>query len=170
MNLREQILQEHSKENAVYIADWIGNNASKVAMLIDLFLNDEYRVVQRAAYAVSKVADRNPELLATHLEPMVAKMKESGLHIAVKRNIIRLLQDITLPEHLHGDIMNICFNFLTDLKEPIAVRIFSMTVLDKLSEQYPEIKQELHTIIKDELERGASAGFMSRARKILNKK
>lgn len=171
MNIREKILEEHSKENAESIAEWVGTDKKRLEQLIHIFLHDEYRVVQRSAYAVSKVADRNPKLMEPYLDEMVAKMKEPNTHIAVKRNVIRILQDVTIPEHLHGDVMNTCFDLLTDHKEAIAVRVFSMTVLDNLSLIYPEIKQELHTIIHEELESGhASAGFKSRAKKILKRK
>ncbi len=169
MNIREKILEEHSKENAEAIADWIGTNKARLKELIDIFLHDEYRVVQWSAYAVSKVADQHPKLMEPYLDDMVARMKEPDLHVAVKRNVVRILQDVTIPEHLHGDVMNTCFDFLADTNETIAVRVFSMTVLDHLSIIYPEIKQELHAIIHDELENGhASAGFKSRAKKILN--
>lgn len=171
MNIREKILEEHSKENAEAVAKWVGTDKKRLKQLIHIFLYDEYRVVQRSAYAVSKVADRTPKLMEPYLDDMVAKMTEPDTHVAVKRNVIRILQDVTIPEHLHGDVMNTCFDLLADPKEAIAVRVFSMTVLDNLSLIYPEIKQELHTIIHEELESGhASAGFKSRAKKILKRK
>lgn len=171
MDIRKIILEDHTKENAEAIAEWIGTDKDRLKELIDIFLNDEYRAVQWAAFVVSKVADKNPQSLEPYLDDMVAKMKEQGPHIAVKRNVLRILQNITIPQHLHGDIMNTCFNYLADPKEAIAVRVFSMTVLDNLTKEYPEIKQELHTIIQDELEQGhASAGFISRAKKILRRK
>ncbi|MEZ5017303.1 MAG: hypothetical protein R2800_09650 [Flavipsychrobacter sp.] len=170
MNIREQILTEHSKENAEAIADWIGTDKSRLKKLIDIFLYDEYRVVQWAAFVISRVADKHHDLLTPHLDSMVARMKEPNLHVAVKRNVLRILQDRQIPEHLHGDIMNLCFDSLANVQEPIAVRVFSMTVLDNLSKQYPEIKQELHAIIEEELQRGASAGFTSRAKKILKRR
>lgn len=167
MDVREQLLFEHSKDNADLIAGWIGSDAKRFAQLMDLFLNDEYRIVQRAAYSVSKVADNHPQLILPYLDAMVSSMMDKGLHIAVKRNVLRILQDTDIPEHLHGDIMNTCFNTLVNVSEPIAVRVFSMTVLDNLAKHYPEIRQELNIIIEEELERGASAGFRSRAKRIL---
>lgn len=59
---------------------------------------------------------------------------------------------------------------LADVKETVAVRVFCMTVLDNLSKHYPEIKQELRVILQDQLEQGCTAGFRSRASKILRSK
>ena len=167
MNLREAILKEHSKAQALKIADWVGNNETHFALLMHLFLKDEYRVVQRSAWIVSMVADRHPSLLHSHLNAMVKRMEEQNLPVAVKRNVIRILQDIPITKKLQGAIMDICFHFLSDPKEAIAVRCFSMTVLANLSKDHPEIKNELNTVVKSALEEKPSAGFRARARKIL---
>lgn len=170
MNIREQLLSEHSKENAELIANWIGNDSIRFQLLMNVFLNDEYRVVQRAAHVVGKVADKYPQIILPHIDSMVNRMLEPGLPVAVKRNVVRVLQYVDIPEKYHGDVMNICFDRLADVNETVAVRVFSMTILDNLSKYYPEIKQELHSILEDQLELGCTAGFKSRAKKILKRK
>lgn len=167
MDLRSEILKEHSKKQATKIADWIGNDEKRFALLLQLSLKDEYRVVQRAAWIVSKVADRHPKILLPHLAAIVKRVDGNDLPTAVKRNVVRLLQNVPIPKKLHGPVMNVCFQFLTDPKETIAVRCFSMTVLSNLSKDYPEIKQELKTVIEEVLKQKASAGIRARARKVL---
>jgi dihydroorotase len=97
-------------------------------------------------------------------------MNEPGVHVAVKRNVVRTLQYVDIPETLHGEVMNTCFDLLADPSETVAVRVFSMTVLDRLSAQYPEIRQELKVIIEDVLEQGCTAAFRARARIVLKGK
>lgn len=167
MNLREEILREHSKANTAAITAWIGADKKRFADLVALFLHDEYRVVQRAARVVSLVAEKEPELLVPHLESVVLRMQDAGIPVAVKRNGVRLLQHIAIPESLHGPVMNICFDLLADPKEAIAVRAFSMTVLARLADQYPEIRQELVLLIEEALEHEPSAGLRSRGNKVL---
>jgi hypothetical protein len=75
-----------------------------------------------------------------------------------------------IPEPHHGVVMNSCFDFLADPQETIAVRCFSMSVLDNLSKIYPEIRQELVAILEDGLANEATAGFRARAKKILKRK
>ena len=62
--------------------------------------------------------------------------------------------------------MNLCFDYIISPGEKPAIKAFSLTVLQHLSKQYPEIKQELKTIIEDRRE-FESAAFKSRAKKIL---
>src|ERR1044072_6798370 len=143
MDLKAEILKEHSKEQALKVTNWVGSDKKRLEELLHLFLHDEYRVVQRSARMVSMVAEIQPELIKPHLEAIVNKMNEPGVHVAVKRNVVRLLQYMDIPEPLHGMVMNTCFELLADPKETIAVRAFSMTVLANLAKVYPDIKQEL---------------------------
>lgn len=167
MDLRSELLKEHSRKQSEKIAQWIGNDPERFAAFMQLFMEDEYRVVQRAAGVLSVVAEKHYDLAAPHLPAMVKKMSEPGVHVAVKRNVVRILQLVEIPEKLHGDVMNACFNLLADVKETIAVRVFAMTVLANLAGTYPDIKQELRAIIEDELSHQPSAGFKARAKKLL---
>ena len=71
-----------------------------------------------------------------------------------------------VPETLHGDLMNACFDFIQSPVAPAAFKAFSLTILEKLCKHYPEIKQELQLIIKDRWEMETPA-FRARAKKIL---
>ena len=80
--------------------------------------------------------------------------------------ILRLMQEIELPEAYHGEIMDMCFTYLESPKESLAVKVFSMSVLGNLTKYYPEIKTELKLIIEEQLPH-QSAGFKSRAKQVL---
>ena len=166
MKLREEILKEHSKAQCTKIVKWVGSNQQRFDELFYLFLNDEYRVVQRSAWPVSYCVDAYPVLIGKHWRQLMQHLKKSGLQDAVKRNSIRFMQQIELPEKHHGKIMDMCFNYLESPKESLAVKVFSMSVLGNLTKYYPEIKTELKLIIEDQLPH-QSAGFKSRAKKIL---
>jgi hypothetical protein len=92
-------------------------------------------------------------------------LDKQDAHVAVKRNIMRLLQDIEIPKQLYGTLTDKCFT-LMDPKETIAVRVFSMSVLASIAKQEPDLKRELRIVIEDQLPY-ASAGFLSRAKKVL---
>ncbi len=167
MDLRHEILLEHSRLQTLKISDWIGSDKKRLAQLMDMFLHDETKVVQRAAWVVRMLYEKHPQIILPYLEQLINRMNEPGMHVAVKRNVVGILQDVAIPESLQGQVMNTCFDMLADPKETIAVRCHSMTVLDNLSKTYPEIRQELVTIIQDQLEHETTAGFKARAKKIL---
>ena len=165
MNLREQILKEHSKANCNRIVKWIGGNQQRFDELFSLFINDEYRVVQRAAWPLSFTVINHPELIKKHFSKLIKNLQKPKIHDAVKRNTVRLLQDIKIPEKFHGEVMDICFRYIASPDEAAAVKAFSLTILENLSHHYPEIKNELKLVIE---ERWAyeTAAFHSRAKKI----
>jgi hypothetical protein len=167
MDIRAELLKEHSRAQANRVAKWVGNSPERLTQLIDLFLHDEYRVVQRAARVVSLIADEHFELVKPHLPALVKRMNEPNASAAVKRNVVRIFQFVDIPEALHGDVMNSCFDLLANPNENIAERVFSMSVLANLAQHYPDIKPELKAIIEDALQHQPSAGFRSRAAKVL---
>jgi len=166
MKLRETILAEHSKATCNKIVKWVGSSQERFDELFDLFLHDEYRVVQRAAWPVSYIVIAHPLLIKKYFTKLIKNLQQPGLHDAVKRNTVRLLQHIDIPKKFHGEIMNICFDYIASPKEAVAIKAFSLTILQNLSKEYPDIKQELKAIIEDRWD-SESAAFRSRAKKIL---
>lgn len=167
MKLREEILKEHSKAQCNKIVRWVGNDQKKFDELFGLFISDEYRVTQRAGWPLSYSAIAHPVLINKNLAKLIHHLKNAELHNAVKRNSVRLLQYITIPEEFHGEVMEICFRYLQSPAEPVAVKAFSLTVLGNLSKLYPEILPEIKLLIAEQLPH-QTAAFRSRAKKLLN--
>ena len=67
---------------------------------------------------------------------------------------------------LQGKVVDLCFTFLSDGTQPIAIRVFAMTVLTNIAKENPELKNEIIPLIEDQMPFG-SAGFRSRGRKVL---
>ena len=168
MILREAILKEHSKAQCNRIVQWVGANQKRFDELFYLFLNDEYRVVQRSAWPVSYCVIAHPTFINRHWNKLIKNLRKPFLHDAVKRNSVRFLQDINIPEKYRGEIMDICFKYLESSTEPVAVKAFSLTVLGNMANHYPEIIPEIKLLIEDQMP-NQTAAFRSRARKILDK-
>jgi len=131
-----------------------------------IFLNDDYIIVQRAAQVLGYLADKHPLLIEQNISQVFGRLFDDNIHVAVKRNIVRLLQFIRIPEKLHAKVLNVCMEYLADPKETVAVRCFSMTVLANMSKQYPEIKNELTAVLKSRF-KDMSGGLKVRARDTL---
>lgn len=168
MKLREQLLKEHSKSNCSLIVNWIGDSQQRFDELFALLLSEDPRLVQRAAWPLSYVVVAHPSLIKKHLARLLKLLASPGIHNAVKRNTVRLLQEIPIPKKFQGEVMNLCFGFISSPEEPAAIKAFSLTVLEKLSQQYPDIQPELKTIIEDRWDY-ETAAFHARARKILRR-
>jgi hypothetical protein len=166
MDLKEEILAEHSKAQTTRIVNYVGNDKKRFEKLLNLFLSKEPLINQRAGWPLSYCVEAYPELAKPYLAKLIRNLKKPGLHNAVKRNTIRLLQDIDIPARLLGELTNICFNYLMDVKEAIAVKAFSMTVLLNIAKKEPGLKNEIKLVIQEMMIQG-SAGIKSRGKKVL---
>ena len=151
MNLREEILKEHSKAQCTKIVQWVGDSQQRFDELFQLFLHDEYRVVQRAAWPVSYCVIAHPHLIKKNFAKLIKSLQQPNLHDAVKRNTVRLFQDIDIPKKYQGAVMDICFGYVASVNEAVAVKAFSLTILGKLAKQYPEIIPEIKLLMEDQL-------------------
>lgn len=168
MNIQEELLKEkvHSKEQALKISSYCCSSPKHFKTLMQCFLADDNRLAQRAAWSVSHAAEKDPELVKPYIKTLVDQLPRKDVHDAIIRNSLRILQQIEIPEYLHGELMNSCFEFIESNFTPVAIKAFSLTVLFNLSKHYPEIKPELKLLIEERWPH-ETAAFKSRASHIL---
>jgi hypothetical protein len=168
VNLEKELLKKQSRGHCNRIVKYIGKDEVRFKELVKLFFRGEYRLTQHAAWPMSYCIANHPELAKPYYRKFINQLSDQRAHPAAKRNIVRLLQFIEIPKSLHGRLMDICFRFIGSPEEAIAVKAFSLHILENLSAIYPEILPELKTIIEARWEFETPA-FRSRARKILKK-
>ena len=167
MNLRHQLLKTHSKENADLIKQHILNNPDSFSDLMDIFINEDYRLIQRSAWVVGLIGNHKPEWIIPYL-PQLIKCLETPKHDAVSRNIYRVLQNISIPDEYDGALYSLCLRDLSNPKSAVAIKVFGMTVAFNIAQKYPELKEELALVIEEQMPYG-SKGYLSRAKKLLLK-
>ncbi|WP_090391707.1 hypothetical protein [Niabella drilacis] len=169
MNLPVLLSAPIRKEQVAEIVEWIGPDQGRFDQLFALFARSEPRVAQRAAWPLSYCVILHPELIMPHYKTIVALLNDPEQPAAVKRNILRLMDQAPgIPEKFHGPVMDSCFRILEDPGETIAARAFAIGILNQMTDNYPEILPELKTAVEFILP-NASPGVRSRALKILRK-
>jgi hypothetical protein len=166
MDLKKQILKEHSKKQCNKIVNWVGSDKKKFNELFQLFLHGEYRITQRAAWSLSYCVIAHPQFMEDNYEALLANLKKPNLHDSIKRNTVRLLQSSGIPEKNEGAVMEICFKYLESPGEAVAIKAFSIKILGKLAKKYPEIIPELKLLIEEQLPH-QSAAFRSTAKNFM---
>ncbi len=166
MIIATALQKNYSRENAVKVATYAVASAKNFQELMQCFLSNEYRLAQHAAWCVNWAAKKKTGMIQPHIGSLVKSLTKKGVHNAVIRNSVRILESIQIPAKYHGDVMNACFHFIEDPATPPAIKAFSLTTLFNLSVQYPEIKPELKLIIEDRWDTETPA-FRSRGKKIL---
>lgn len=166
MDIESELLKEHSRARAERIVRWIGGDRKRFRVLMEMFLGGDYRAAQAAAMAVGICAERRPALAAPYLKRMIARMEEPGVHDAVRRAVVRLLQNADIPPALMGTVADACFRYLSSQEVPVAIRAFAMTVLGRIAAREPELGRELRLVIEQHMPWGSS-GFRACAARVL---
>lgn len=167
MNLAEQLKLEISRRNTDYAASYIGSDPERFKELIELVFTGEPPLPQRAAWVVTAVCDKYPEMLTPYLNKVISKI-EKFEHPGTRRSLLRYLAEIEIPEHQQGKLFDVCYKWLLSKNEPPAVKVHSMQILVNIARTQPELLREVKLII-EELTDDESAAIRARSRNILAK-
>ncbi len=135
----------------------------RFADLMEQYLHGALREVQLAAGAVSVCVEHHPPLADPWLSKMLRRMQEKNVHDAVRRMGMWVFQFVAIAPRLAGRLAQVSFDALQDVSQPIAMRVFAMTVLTRLCQDQPDLSREVRTVIEAMLPYGTGA-FVARAR------
>ena len=166
MNLRDEILAEHSKRQTKKIVDWVGDDHKRFEELMRLFLGPVYRITQRSGWPLSNCVEKYPELIKPYFAKLLKQIERDDVHVAVRRNVVRLLQFVEIPRRYQGKIFDACYDLVADPAQPVAVRCFSMSVAANIAKDQPELMDELR-LVANEHPQVATAGIRARMRRVL---
>lgn len=147
MNIRAALLEVHSKAQAEKICNYVGDDPEKFAELMTFMFGSVYRLSQRAAWPVSYCIQRHPELITPYWTKLARQLEREDAHVAVRRNVARLLQFVEIPKRYAGRIFDACYALVADPAQPVAVRCFSMSVAAKIAKDSPDLLGELRTVV-----------------------
>jgi len=166
-SLTDLLMVETSRRNTDLIADLVYNHPDLFDELVSIYLRNEEPVSRRAVWVVDTVAEKLPQLLDRYLESIVEALPRFK-HDGLKRGSLRMLARSPFPENHLGKLMNLCFDWLVSPKESIAVKIYAMEILYRISQDEPELKKELADSIEWRITEG-TPGFKNRGLKTLKK-
>ena len=122
-----------------------------------------------AAIAVFVVSFWISRILDAWVEPylpeLILKLPLMN-HDGLKRHALRIIARMPFPEALEATLMNIAFEWLLSATESVAVKMYSMQILYRLSASEPDILQELYDTIEFQLADG-TPGFKSIGHKMM---
>ena len=133
--------------------------------LFRIFLKDEVPVSWKAAWVADVVSERRPDLLEPYIDTLITKLG-TFKNDSTKRETLRMLARSSLPKEHLGQLITLCFDWLTSGKEPVAVKMFSMEILYRISQHEPELKKELADSIEWRMQE-ETPGFRAHGKKLL---
>jgi hypothetical protein len=164
-SLESLLMVENSRRNTDLIADLVLKKPELFDELARIYMRNEEPVSRRAAWVTDTVAEKQPRWLEPYLEEIVARLSQFT-HDGMKRQSLRMIARSPLPARQLGTLIHLCFSWLTSAGESVAVKMFSMEILYRISQQEPEIKKELADSIEWRMQE-ETPGFRSHGKKLL---
>ncbi|MFH0760650.1 MAG: hypothetical protein V2A67_04010 [Bacteroidota bacterium] len=166
----ESILSDSSRSLADYVTATVGNDPQLFNQLYDLSMQQKRQVSMRAARVMDFACERHPELIRPYLKKIIRDLP--GLKDdAVKRIFMHIL--IRHPwvedERLMGRLVNTLFKWLQDEAQPIAIKAYSMVILENISVLHTDLKNELALVIEEALPYWESAGLQVQGNRVIRK-
>jgi hypothetical protein len=131
--------------------------------LMQFLLNGQLREAYIASWIISHAVEMHPEIMDDKAHELCLSCLRQTNEGGIKRNVIRIWQ-FTLPtdETIQLEILDCAMNMLSDLQQDLAVRVFSITVIENLLKTFPEIQEEVGFLLEREYAQ-ASPSFKVRA-------
>lgn len=166
MNIKKALLEEHSKYQTMKIVNYIGKSPSRFDQLMQIIVSSDTLLVQRASWAMTHCIEIHPALLKDkHYKQMIQSL-EKPLHDAIKRNVLRSLQFVNIPEEWQGYFYDKSAKLVFASKEPVAIRVFALQVLFNIAKEIPELRSELWELMSD-LKDHEKAAMRSRVKRLM---
>jgi hypothetical protein len=147
------------------MVEWIGQDAERVAALMQVFTSGPYRICQRASWVVGHLGQRHPHLMMPWLPVLIEHLARTDIHDAIRRNSARVLEEIKVPDELLGAAADACFNAVADPNCAVAIRAFALTTLNDICQREPALWPELKLIVEEQLPI-AKPAFLVRAKRL----
>jgi 8-oxo-dGTP diphosphatase len=159
-----------SSDACKLLAESAAQNGAVLNSLIKLSLAEEPSLAFRSSWCVTKTAEIDPVSVEPYYRELVQALP-SVQNESVTRSILKIVSesDISLmDETSQGIIATCCFEYLNSGLSPVALKVYSMEALYKLTLVFPELGHELRSSLMKVMEDG-SAGVKARGKYIIER-
>ncbi len=144
--LADELTNEIRNFSAPVLAKKVLKN-NELLELTDLAMSEDLLLSSRAMWVLSHCSDQAYDSVKKYHDKLIKNLSRKGLHNGVIRNTLRLFQEYPVPKKQESFLLDKCYGYLNDPSEAIAVRSFAIRIVFNISKPYPELLDELDTIL-----------------------
>jgi hypothetical protein len=166
MQLKELFHDETSRATTDQVKEIIWQKPEIYEELFELVLQDEDPYSRRAMWVFDTCDEELPGIAKQYLPVLIDRLS-TFTHSGLRRHSLRILTRYAIPGEKVVALLNFCFEMLQGA-EPAAVKVHAMQILYNISQDEPELKQELIPAIELAIQEGTT-GTRNRGSKLLKK-
>lgn len=151
-------------EGAAYVHSTMG----AFDQMMQKAFENEGKESWRAARIIDISCEGNEKLVRPYIQDICMRLPK--LNESSQRSFLRLFSRLDTKEfgNQGGFLINFCFEALTHMNKPVAVKAISMTIIHRFGAEEPDLLNELKLVIEDMAEY-MSPAFKGRARQLFGR-
>jgi hypothetical protein len=169
----DEFLHDSSRKAADDATRFVKANPESLKDYLHKARNAKYPLCMRSARVIQLFAPGNDALIEPYIDEIVDTIRDTK-ETGVRRSFLKIFIDTELvyKTNRQGEIADLCFKYIMNPKEAIAIRAYSIGVLLKIIEKEPDLARELELcleILENDPSPGLHAWF-AKIRKTIKKK
>jgi hypothetical protein len=125
------------------------NSPKAIKELLKLIMSADPQITMRASWTLQHLSFENPDRIYPHLSELIKFLRKTNQHTGAIRNVIRIFQELDLPEKYCSEIFDLCMSYSKNPAMPHAVRVFAIYTMVNICKKYPDLKYEVELIIRE---------------------
>ena len=143
----------------------VGRSEDNFRILLEFSLYEKDPLAWRASWILDGSDEQHPGRADPHISRIIQTLP--GLESKGSlRTLLRMLTRYEIPEEDQGLLIDLCFRYMVSELYPVAVKVHAMQIIYNHVLLYPELKDELVTVIQDQVANN-TVGFKSRGMRLI---
>ena len=146
---------------------FLDSDQSNFKNIVALAINNEENYSWRAAWLISGILNNDDKRLSSFILKIIKSIpgKKSG-H---QRELLKIISKFKLSQKQEGYLLDICINLWKDINLKSGTRYYAMLLILKISQRYPDIRNEIDYLLGDYYTKTLSTGIKCNILKKANK-
>lgn len=137
--------------------------------LFDLMFDENEKIAWRASWVCEKVSEKHPDYFSESAIYKIIGLAIETPYTGLQRCVLSMLLNISLPQDVSVEFINISFERMISPKSPVAVQVLSMKLLYEFCKHEPDFKIELKNYHESIDPNEYSVGYRTARNNILKK-
>jgi hypothetical protein len=137
--------------------DYVEKHPEQFDELIELALSNKQPYSWRAAWLLWSCIKKNDIRLQKHVSNIIEKI--DTVNDSQSRELLKTIFLMEVDETLEGKLFNICINIWENTNKAQSVRYNAFKIILKITNKYPELKEELNYLTGNEYFETLSKGI-----------
>lgn len=168
MNGFKEILEQSIQHiNYRELFDTVSKSSEDFAIIFELMWDNKEKVAWHAGWICEKVSERSPRYFTDKHIQRIINLSITTSFTGLQRLLLSMILNLSLPEEIPVDFINVCFERMISPKSPTAVQTLSMKLLYETVKREPDLKQEFLAYLQSIEIQNYTTGYISARNNIL---